>query len=99
MSNPAGTWNLAVASPFGDQKLTVELVVDGSAVSGVATHEAGTFPFTGGSYRDDKAVFEMRLTEPIKADLKVTLTADGDSIAGKAKTGIFPSFKVTGTRA
>ena len=99
MSNPAGTWNLTVASPFGDQKLTVELVVDGTKVSGVATHEAGRFPFEGGTYRDDRVVFEMRLTAPIKADLKVTLTADGDTITGKAKTGILPSFKVAGKRA
>ena len=99
MSNPAGTWNVVVASPFGDQPLTIDLVVDGDDVSGSAKHSAGTFPFSGGTYRGDTVVFEVSLTTPVTADLKVTLQADGDSISGKAKTGILPSFKVTGTRA
>jgi hypothetical protein len=99
MSNPAGTWNVTVSSPFGDQPLNIELVVDGDEVSGTARHSAGTFPFSGGTYRDDKVVFEVSLTAPVKADLKVTLQADGDAISGKAKTGILPSFKVSGTRA
>ena len=99
MSNPAGTWNVVVASPFGDQPLTIELVVDGEEVSGTAQHSSGTFPFSGGTYRQDEVVFEVSLTSPITADLKVTLKADGDSISGKAKTGIMPGFTVTGTRA
>jgi len=99
MSNPAGTWNVTVATPFGDQSLAITLDVSGVAVSGVARHDAGTFPFSGGTYRDDKVVFEVSLEAPVRADLKVTLQADGDSISGKAKAGLMPSFKVTGTRA
>jgi hypothetical protein len=99
MSTPAGTWNVTVSSPFGDQPLTIEFVVDGEDVSGTATHSAGTFPFSGGTYRDDKVTFDVSLTTPVKADLRVTLQADGDTISGKAKTGILPSFSVTGTRA
>ena len=99
MSNPAGTWKVTVSSPFGDQPLTIDLIVDGHDVSGTATHSAGTFPFTGGEYRDDEVTFQVSLTAPVTADLKVTLRADGDAITGKAKTGILPSFRVTGTRA
>ena len=99
MSNPAGTWNVTVSSPFGDQPLTIQLTVDGDEVSGTALHSAGTFPFSGGTYRDDKVVFEVSLTAPVTAELKVTLRADGDTISGKAKTGILPSFTVKGTRA
>jgi hypothetical protein len=98
MSNPAGTWSVTVATPFGDQGLTIELVVEGEDVSGTATHEAGVYPFTGGTYRDDTVVFEVSLEAPVKADLKVTLRADGDRIAGKAKAGLL-SFKVEGERA
>jgi hypothetical protein len=99
MSNPAGTWNVTVSTPFGDQSLVIELVVDGEKVSGTAKHGAGTFPFEGGRYRDDKVVFEVSLEAPVKADLKVTVQADGDTLSGKAKAGIMPSFKVRGTRA
>ena len=99
MSNPAGTWNVTVATPFGDQDLEIDLKVDGEKVSGTAKHPSGTFPFEGGRYRDDKVVFEVSLEVPVKADLKVTLQADGDTISGKAKAGLMPSFKVSGTRA
>ncbi|HEV7743148.1 MAG TPA: hypothetical protein VGO65_12105 [Pseudolysinimonas sp.] len=98
MSNPAGTWKVHVATPFGDQDLTIEIVVDGEDVSGTATHSAGTFPFSGGTYRDDKVVFEVALTAPVQADLKVKVRADGDTLTGKARAGLM-SFKVTGTRA
>lgn len=99
MSDPTGTWNVTVASPFGDQQLTIELVVTGESVSGVANHSAGRFPVDGGTYRDDTVRFDVSLTEPITTNLTITLTAEGDTISGKAKAGIFPSFTVTGTRA
>lgn len=98
MSNPAGTWNVNVSTPFGDQQLSISIVVDGSDVSGVATHESGTYPFSGGTYVNDKVTFEVSLTSPIKADLKIKVQADGDTITGKAKAGML-SLKVKGTRA
>jgi hypothetical protein len=98
MSNPSGTWNVVVSTPFGEQDLKIQLDVDGEDVSGVATHASGSFPFEGGTYRDDKVKFEVSLTAPVQADLKVTLQADGDAISGKAKAGLL-SFKAAGTRA
>jgi hypothetical protein len=99
MSNPAGSWNVTVATPFGDQDLTIDMRVDGEKVSGVAKHPAGSFPFDGGRFRDDRVVFEVSLEAPVKADLKIKLRADGDEISGTAKAGIMPSFAVRGTRA
>jgi len=99
MSNPAGTWNVTVATPFGDQDLAIELKIDGEKVSGTAKHPSGTFPFEGGSYTDDTVKFEVSLEAPVKADLTVTVKADGDSLTGKAKAGLMPSFTITGTRA
>ena len=97
MSNPAGLWNVTVATPFGDQELTIEVVVDGEKVSGTATHASGKFPFEGGTYRDDKVVFKVSLTTPVKADLTVKARADGDRLKGSARSGLL-SFKVNGTR-
>ena len=99
MSNPAGSWNVTVATPFGDQEMVLEIVVQGEKVSGHATFAAGgDMRFSGGEYRDDKVTLGMSLTTPVKADLKVTLKADGDTISGKAKAGML-SFKASGTRA
>jgi hypothetical protein len=98
MSNPAGTWNVTVSTPFGPQQLTIDLVVDGEKVSGTATHESGTFPFEGGTYAKDEVTFEVTLTQPVSADLTVTLKADGDRITGTARSGLF-RFQAEGTRA
>lgn len=99
MSDPAGIWDLTVATPFGDQQLVFEIVVDGESVSGAANHSSGRFPFDGGTYRNDKVEFEVSLTAPVTADLKVKLQADGDTISGTAKAGLIPAFQITGTRA
>lgn len=99
MSNPTGTWNVTVATPFGDQDLVIDLKVDGDEVSGTAKHPSGTFPFDGGTYHDDVVKFEVSLEAPVKADLKVTVKADGDTLSGKAKAGLMPSFTLSGTRA
>jgi hypothetical protein len=98
MSDLAGTWNVVVATPFGDQDLRIDLVVDGAAVSGVARHAAGTFPFEGGTLKGGTATFRVSMTAPVTADLKVTLTAEGDTISGTAKAGLMPAFAVRGRR-
>ena len=98
MSNPEGTWNVTVATPFGDQDLEIDLKVDGENVSGTAKHPSGTFPFEGGTYKDDTVKFEVSLEAPVKADLTVTVKAAGDTLSGKAKAGLMPSFTITGTR-
>jgi hypothetical protein len=104
VSGVAGIWDVIVSTPFGDQDLTIDLVVDGTApggtaVSGVARHAAGTFPFEGGTLKGHTVTFRVSMTAPVTADLKVTLTADGDTISGKAKAGLMPSFAVHGRRA
>jgi len=98
MSNPAGTWNLTVSTPFGPQELQLEIVVDGDEVHGTATHSSGSMPFEGGTYENDEVTFEVSLTAPVTADLKVKLKADGDELTGSAKAGLL-SFTADGTRA
>ncbi len=99
MSEIAGTWDVVVATPFGDQDLSVDLVVDGTEVSGVSRHAAGTFPFRGGTLADDTVTFDVTLTSPVTADLTITMTFDGDTVTGKAKSGLMPGFRITGRRA
>jgi hypothetical protein len=97
MSNPAGTWNLTVSTPFGPQELQLEIIVDGEEVHGTATHSSGSTPFEGGVYENDEVRFEVSLTAPVTADLTVNLKADGDTLTGSAKAGML-SFTAEGTR-
>ncbi len=99
MSEISGTWDVVVATPFGDQDLSIDIVVDGTAVSGVSRHSSGTFPFEGGTLAGDTVTFDVTLTSPVTADLKITMTFDGDTVTGTAKTGLMPGFRITGRRA
>jgi hypothetical protein len=98
MSNPSGTWNVTVSTPFGPQQLTIDLKVVGEKVSGTATHPSGSMTFDGGTYTDDKVKFRVSLTAPITTELKVSAKADGDTLTGNAKAGML-SFSLAGTRA
>ena len=98
MSNPSGLWNLTVSTPFGPQELQLDIRVEGEKVSGTAKHASGSMRFDGGTYNNDEITFEVSLTAPVTADLKVKLKADGDTLRGKAKAGLL-SFKAEGTRA
>jgi hypothetical protein len=97
--NPQGTWNVVVSTPFGDQDLSIDIVVDGQNVSGVARHSSGAFPFQGGALTGDTVTFDVSLTAPVTADLKITMTFDGDTVTGTAKAGLMPGFPIAGHRA
>ena len=97
--SPSGRWNVVVATPFGDQDLSIDLVVDGTDVSGVSRHSSGTFPFEGGTLTGDTVTFDVSLTAPVTADLTITMTFDGDTVTGTAKAGLMPGFTITGQRA
>lgn len=96
---PSGTWDVVVSTPFGDQDLSIDIVVDGTDVSGVSRHSSGTFPFEGGTLTGDTVTFDVSLTAPVTADLKITMTFDGDTVTGKAKAGLMPGFTIRGSRA
>ena len=94
-----GTWNITLQTPMGVQTSTVELLSDGSALSGTqsGTHEIG--PIYDGSVDGDTATWKVDITRPMSLTATFTATVVGDTISGHAKAGIFPKSTFTGTRA
>jgi hypothetical protein len=101
MTDPAGTWDLDVVTPFGSQQLQLELATDGAAVTGTASLGSTSVPIRNGRLAGELLTFEVDVTDPMELTLAVKLTLDGDSLTGKAKAKgkLLPSAKVTGTRA
>ncbi len=101
MADASGTWNLDVVTPFGTQALQLDVQEKGSKVTGAASLGSTSVPIRDGKVADDQLTFEVDVTEPMELTLAVKLTIDGDALSGKAKAKgkLFPSAKVTGTRA
>jgi hypothetical protein len=87
-----GTWKITVQSPMGPQASTVELVSDGSALTGTQSGGEGATAIYDGSVDGD-------ITKPMKLTVTFTATVEGDSISGTAKAGMFPKSTFAGARA
>ena len=99
MANITGAWDIVTASPIGKQKLTLDFVVTGSAVSGTATNDNEHVGLKDGELVGDTATFIVNLKKPLPLAIAYTLRFDGDAVAGTAKAGFFPVSAVVGTRA
>jgi hypothetical protein len=101
MTDPTGTWDLDVVTPFGSQRLELELTARESTVTGTASLGSTSVPIRDGRLAGELLTFEVDVTDPMELTLAVKLTLDGDTLTGKAKAKgkLLPSAKVTGTRA
>jgi hypothetical protein len=94
-----GTWQMTLQTPMGAQSTTVELVSDGSSLTGTQSGNGESGPIYDGSVDGDTATWKIDITRPMKLTVTFSATVDGDSISGSAKAGMFPKSSFTGTRA
>ncbi len=101
MTDPSGTWDVDVVTPFGSQRLRLELAAKGPALTGTASLGSTRVPIRDGQVAGERLTFEVDVTDPMQLTLAVKLTIDGDALSGKAKAKgkLLPSAKVTGARA
>ncbi len=94
-----GTWNITVQTPMGAQDSTVELVSDGSALTGTQSGNGESGPIYDGSVDGDTATWTVDITRPLALTVTFTATVDGDTISGTARAGAFPPSPFKGARA
>jgi hypothetical protein len=95
----AGTWNVTISTPIGRQKGTLDLAVDGTALTGTAKVLGGIVPITDGSVEGDEMRFTITVTNPTTMDLRFHLVADDDLLGGTVVAGPMGEQKVAGERA
>ncbi|HEY7965605.1 MAG TPA: hypothetical protein VID68_01120 [Solirubrobacteraceae bacterium] len=93
-----GTWNITVNSPLGEQESTVELRTDGTALTGEQSGDGQSGPIYDGKVDGDRVSWKVDVTHPMKLTIHFEGSVEGDSISGKAKAGMFPSMKFSGSR-
>ena len=95
-----GTWNITFEHPAGNQDVvltaeTADGVVTGSLVN---TQQGITVQIVNGRIDDDHLSFTAPMTEPLRIDIDVAGTIDGDSFTGKVTIGGGVTFPFSGTR-
>jgi hypothetical protein len=99
VSDIDGSWNIAIATPMGTQKMTLALSSDETQLTGTASGDAGTLALRDGTIDGDSIQFAVDMTVPFAMALQFTLVVDGEAISGTSRAGSFPPSPVTGTRA
>lgn len=95
----AGTYEVNVKSPMGDQGGTFTVVVDGDSFSGSLNGGMGAMDVSGGTVAGNTLSWKMDMKVPMPMSLTCTATVDGDAITGEIDTGAFGKMAMAGTRA
>ncbi|WP_028612341.1 DJ-1/PfpI family protein [Paenibacillus harenae] len=92
-----GDWDTTIATPVG--KLQVKLSISTSnGIQGKATQGNETVAFLNPVLQDNKLTWLLRITKPMRLNLKFEVAADGDRLTGTAKAGMLPASKLSGMR-
>ena len=96
----AGLWKLTLDSPRGTREGVLDLIVNGSSLSGTWTGERGTQQFAGGTVEGPTLSWQVRMSGPMgEISLQFSgLLADG-VISGEVEFGSFGKSKFEATRA
>jgi hypothetical protein len=94
-----GTWNITVQTLMGAQTSTVELLTDGTTLSGTQSGNGESGAIYDGAIDGNAASWKVDITRPLALTVEFTATVDGDSISGTARAGSFPPAPFTGSRA
>ncbi len=94
----AGTYEVSVKTPMGDQGGTFTVVVDGDSFSGSLNGGMGSMDVTGGTVSGNTLSWKMDMKVPMPMTLDCTATVDGDALTGDVKAGVFGSMPLTGKR-
>ena len=95
-----GTWNTTIDTPMGKQQGTLVFTQADGGWDGHSIAPDGEQTALVNLVVDGDAVsWEQTVTKPMKLNVKVNITIDGDTFSGKAKPGMFPAVNMTGQRA
>jgi len=94
----AGTYEVSVKTPMGDQGGTFTVIVDGDSFTGSLNGGMGSMDVAGGTVSGNTLSWKMDMKVPMPMTLDCTATVDGDSMTGDVKAGVFGSMPLTGKR-
>ncbi len=94
-----GDWDTTIATPVGKLQVKLSISTSNGTIQGKATQGDETVEFLNSVLQDNKLTWSLRITKPMRLNLKFEVAADGDHMTGIAKAGVLPASKLTGKRA
>lgn len=95
-----GDWDTTIATPIGKMQVKLSISTHEGIVQGKATQDDETVPFLNPVLDPDgnTLAWSLRISKPLRLNLKFEAIADGDQMTGVAKAGMLPASKVSGHR-
>ncbi len=93
-----GDWDTTIATPVGKLQVKLSISTSNGMLQGKATQGDETVEFMNPELQDNKLTWSLRITKPMRLNLKFEVAADGDHMTGIAKAGVLPASKLTGKR-
>jgi hypothetical protein len=97
-SGAAGSWELTMATPQGNNTVGLTLSLAGDKVSGELSSPMGAVPVTGSATGSDVKLSAEISIQGMALTFGIDGKVDGDSMAGNVKVGDFGEFPFTGKR-
>jgi len=96
----AGTYNVTVKTPMGDQAGTFTVALDGGNFTGkLSSPMMGEMATQDGKVAGNTLTWKMDMKVPMPMTLDCEATIDGDALTGKVVAGAFGAMALSGTRA
>lgn len=93
-----GEWDAAIATPVGKLEVKFSIATRNGRIEGTATQGEETVELLNPVVAGGNLMWSMRVSKPMRLNLKFEVAVDGDRMIGIAKAGILPASKLTGRR-
>jgi quinohemoprotein ethanol dehydrogenase len=93
----AGTWDITVSTPLGDQAAVLVLQADGAALTGRVESDQGDMNVQGRVVKG-RAQFAGKATRPMEMDVSYDVLVKGGTMEGDTRSGPFGTFGLTGKK-
>jgi len=93
-----GDWDTTIATPVGKLEVKLSISTRNGMIQGQATQGDETVEFITPVLQDNKLTWSLRITKPMRLNLKFEVAVSGNQMIGIARAGILPASKLTGKR-
>jgi hypothetical protein len=80
-----GKWKITINTPMGERSGVLELMVNGTTLSGSLSDADHHVAISDGKIVGDKLSWQAKITKPMRLTFKFTAAVDGDRISGSAR--------------
>jgi hypothetical protein len=98
MSAISGEYEVAIATPIGEQGGTASFVAENGAFTGRFESPLGVADIPDGRVEGNCLTWTMEITAPMKLTLDCQAIIDGDTLSGSVKAGLFGAMALSGRR-